>query len=89
MNAMLRMKPLLAATVLCSAFAVSGCSTEQGAATGALAGAAVGGIATNSVGGAIVGAGVGALAGAVLVQNTHGMCTYRYHHRYYREPCRY
>jgi hypothetical protein len=89
MKAMLGMKPFLAAAALCSAFAVSGCSTEQGAATGALAGAAVGGVATNSVGGAIIGAGVGALAGAVLVQNSNGMCTYRYHHRLYREPCRY
>lgn len=89
MKTMLGMKPLLAATVLCSAFAVSGCSTDQGVATGALAGAAIGGIASNSVGGALVGAGVGALAGAVLVQSSNGMCTYRYHHRLHREPCRY
>lgn len=83
------MNRLIPAVTLCAALAVGGCTTEQGAVTGAVAGAAVGGVATNSVPGAIVGAGIGALAGAVLVQNTNGWCTYRYHHRYYKERCHY
>jgi hypothetical protein len=83
------MNKLIPAIAVCSALAVAGCTTEQGAVGGALAGAAIGGVATNSVAGAIVGAGVGALAGAVLVQNNNnGWCTYRYHGRYYRDRCR-
>ena len=70
------------------ALAMVGCTTEEGAVTGAVAGSAIGGVATHSVGGAIVGAGIGALAGAVLVSHTHdGRCTYRYNGHLYHEPC--
>ena len=82
------MKKIVLAAAACSALAMAGCTTEQGAVGGALTGAAVGGIATNSVGGAIVGAGVGALAGAVLVDHLNGQCTYRYKGNYYRDRCR-
>lgn len=83
------MNKLIPAIAVCSALAVAGCTTEQGAVGGALAGAAIGGVATNSVAGAIVGAGVGALAGAVLVEHHNGWCTYKYHSRYYKDRCRY
>ena len=82
------MKKLILAAAACSALAVAGCTTEQGAVGGAFAGAAVGGIATNSVGGAIVGAGIGALAGAVLVNHINDQCTYLYKGQYYRDRCR-
>ena len=70
------------------ALGVAGCTTQQGALVGGATGAVIGGVATNSFGGAIVGGAIGALAGAVLVQQTNGMCTYRYKGKLYRERCR-
>ncbi len=86
------MRKTVLAVVAVSALSlgIAGCTTSEGALGGGIFGAALGGVATNSVGGAIVGAGVGALAGAVLVHHYNdGWCTYRYHHRTYRDRCRY
>jgi hypothetical protein len=70
------------------ALGVAGCTTQQGAIVGGATGAVVGGAATGTFGGAVVGGAIGALAGAILVQETNGVCTYRYKGRLYRERCR-
>jgi surface antigen len=76
------------AMALCSALALTACTTGEGALVGGATGAAIGGLATDSVGGALVGAGVGALAGAVLIESSNNRCTYRYRGRIYHERCR-
>lgn len=65
----------------------AGCTTQQGALVGGATGAVIGGVASNSIGGALIGGAVGALAGAILVQETNGVCTYRYKGKMYRERC--
>ncbi len=86
----MRKTVLAVAAVSALSLGIAGCTTTEGALSGAGIGAALGGIATSSVGGAVVGAGIGALAGAVLVNHLNdGWCTYKYHGKYYRDRCRY
>ncbi len=85
----MRKTVIAVAAVSALSLGIAGCTTTEGAVSGGVIGAAIGGVASNSVGGAIIGAGIGALAGAVLVKHyNNGWCTYRYHHRYYRDRCR-
>ena len=84
------MRAIFLGLALSSAIALAGCTTDQAILGGAAAGGAIGGVATGTLGGAIIGAGIGALAGAVLVETEPGgWCTYKYHHKMYKDHCHY
>lgn len=87
----------VAALVVVSALALSGCTqTGSDAAGGALGGGILGGIAGGLIGGSptgiLIGAGVGATAGAILAANNSkpaGWCTWQDRNtgQMYYAPC--
>jgi hypothetical protein len=82
------MKHTIIALALASGLALSACTPEQGALSGAAIGLGVAAATGANLGTAILLTGVGALAGAVYVSSQNGWCYYRYKGKMYRDRCR-
>jgi hypothetical protein len=82
------MKHTIIALAVASGLALSACTTEQGALSGAAIGLGVAAATNANLGTAILLTGVGALAGAVYGSSQNGWCYYRYKGRVYRDRCR-
>ena len=82
------MKQAIVALALASGLALSACTPEQGALSGAGIGLGIAAVTNANLGTAILLTGVGALVGATYVSYQNGWCYYNYKGRIYRDRCR-